>query len=116
MCHLDWCDPNVEGLSDDELRTLDWGRYFNPYVEIDNVKEDIGWLKGADEVPRRRSPAPIRRLGGHTDLGAGGLDTQPRHFRELLASSRTPAAQTQALTPSINFWSYKKCFSFHDKL
>lgn len=54
LCRLDWCDTNVEGLSNDELRELDWSRYFNPRVEIDNCKDLCAWMPGADEVPRRR--------------------------------------------------------------
>eukprot|EP00927_Polykrikos_kofoidii_P045372 TRINITY_DN3931_c0_g3_i1.p1 TRINITY_DN3931_c0_g3~~TRINITY_DN3931_c0_g3_i1.p1 ORF type:complete len:860 (-),score=99.45 TRINITY_DN3931_c0_g3_i1:214-2793(-) len=54
VCHLDWCDVNVEGIPDDDLRTLDWTQYFNPRVEIDNGKDaSSGWMDGGDEVPRR---------------------------------------------------------------
>jgi len=68
VCHLDWSDPNVEGLSNEELRALDWSRYFNPYVDIDNSKDTFGWLAGADELPRRRGTASMRRLSGISGL------------------------------------------------
>jgi hypothetical protein len=77
ICHLDWRDPNVEGLCDEELRALDWQHYFNPSVEIDNCKDNSGWLKGADELPRRRRPTPVRRLGGCEFLAGAASDGLP---------------------------------------
>lgn len=78
VCQLDWSDRNVEGLSDEELAELDWGDYFNPYVDIDNCKENCGWIKGADEIPRRRRAGALRRLGGRSDLEIDGLSSQHR--------------------------------------
>eukprot|EP00927_Polykrikos_kofoidii_P045370 TRINITY_DN3931_c0_g1_i1.p1 TRINITY_DN3931_c0_g1~~TRINITY_DN3931_c0_g1_i1.p1 ORF type:complete len:884 (-),score=96.26 TRINITY_DN3931_c0_g1_i1:707-3358(-) len=70
VCHLDWCDVNVEGIPDDALRTLDWTHYFNPRVEIDNGKDaSSGWLEGGDEVPRR--PGSAYRRSGRSGGGRG---------------------------------------------
>mmetsp|Transcript_63366 Transcript_63366/g.151206 ORF Transcript_63366/g.151206 Transcript_63366/m.151206 type:complete len:903 (+) Transcript_63366:141-2849(+) len=51
-CHLDWRDRNLAGLTVEDLRELDWTKFFNPVLSIDNGKGDSGWLEGADTVPR----------------------------------------------------------------
>ncbi|CAE8649566.1 unnamed protein product, partial [Polarella glacialis] len=64
LCCLEWCDPNVEGKSPEELKSLDWNQYFNPHVEVDNCKDSSAWLDGMDAIPRRRSSSFQSRING----------------------------------------------------
>mmetsp|Transcript_27021 Transcript_27021/g.62420 ORF Transcript_27021/g.62420 Transcript_27021/m.62420 type:complete len:865 (-) Transcript_27021:45-2639(-) len=58
-CHLDWRDPNLATFTAEELKDLDWTRFFNPVLSIDNGKGDAAWLEGADTVPRLYCNSPV---------------------------------------------------------
>jgi hypothetical protein len=66
LCRLDWCDPNIDGIDSDELKTLDWDKYFNPRIDIENCKDVCTWVPGADNIPRRRTV--------HSGASSGVLD------------------------------------------
>eukprot|EP00929_Paragymnodinium_shiwhaense_P119526 TRINITY_DN91439_c0_g1_i1.p1 TRINITY_DN91439_c0_g1~~TRINITY_DN91439_c0_g1_i1.p1 ORF type:complete len:891 (+),score=174.95 TRINITY_DN91439_c0_g1_i1:62-2674(+) len=54
VCDLDWMDENVRDIRSELLPLLDWSKYFNPMVEIDNAKDaGCSWMPGGDETPRR---------------------------------------------------------------
>jgi hypothetical protein len=113
LCRLDWCDPNVDGIDAEELKALDWDRYFNPRIEIDNCKDICTWMPGGDIIPRRRT--------FHSGASSGSLDGcgpwlhKTMRFRGTLALSsvnlrcfpfdiqvlpiRLKAARCPALTP-----------------
>jgi hypothetical protein len=75
VCHLDWVDPNVAGMTDEDLQALDWQYYFNPYVDIDNCKDNSEWVRGADELPRRFYCCPLRRSSRCCFLGEPDANT-----------------------------------------
>jgi len=72
VCHLDWLDPNVEGIASEQLPSLEWGQYFNPRVEIDNGKDSCVWMLGADEIPRRKGHGNRGSLCSSKSEDAGG--------------------------------------------
>lgn len=84
LCRLDWRDPNVVGLGPEELAKLDWSQYYNPHLEVDNCKDNCGWLDGMDSIPRRRSASSEPRVEDRcTDLGPSLRKTM--RFRGTLA-------------------------------
>mmetsp|Transcript_93703 Transcript_93703/g.260865 ORF Transcript_93703/g.260865 Transcript_93703/m.260865 type:complete len:830 (-) Transcript_93703:298-2787(-) len=88
VCQLDWQDPNVEGIPSEDLKLLDWRKYFNPHLEIDNAKDEGGWLDGVDQIPRRHTPwrRSCSSLPHEKTPAAGGRAASRPADEERLAS------------------------------
>lgn len=110
VCHLDWCDSNVESIPSEELKFLDWKKYFNPQIEVDNGKDNAGWLDGLEDMPRRRrSTSPDRHLSsvgvgrdGFSRMDCPQLGTSGSRLRKTLRFRGTLSIAAVSL----------KCFPF----
>jgi len=115
LCHLDWCDPNVEGIPSEELKSLDWEDFFNPHIEVDNCKDDAGWLDdGTDTLPRRPLDTSwMEHLAGSSGGIGGGVGGSRRESRKTPRGfgpwlRKTMRFRGTLAIPTVNL----KCFPF----